>query len=113
MSDALPITPPEIAKQSIEAAEAIAAHHRWEASCESQITPGKTGLLECTLKFSEVPLIETRFVVDPSHQPLCAGEAAQGPVAAAIGNAASKALGVRTRDLPLTRDRIVSLLMAN
>jgi nicotinate dehydrogenase subunit B len=65
------------------------------------------------VKFSEVPLIETRFVVDPAHPPLGAGEAAMGPVAAAIGNAASKALGVRMRDLPLTRDRLVSLLMAN
>jgi nicotinate dehydrogenase subunit B len=65
------------------------------------------------LKFSEMPLIETRFVVDPAHQPLGAGEAAQGPVAAAIGNAASRALGVRTRDLPLTRDRLISLLMVN
>jgi nicotinate dehydrogenase subunit B len=65
------------------------------------------------LRFSEIPLIETRFVVDPAHQPLGAGEAAQGPVAAAIGNAASKALGVRMRDLPLTRDRLISLLMVN
>jgi nicotinate dehydrogenase subunit B len=62
------------------------------------------------LKFSEVPLIETRFVVDAAHRPLGAGEAAQGPVAAAIGNAASRALGVRMRDLPLTRDRLVNLL---
>jgi CO/xanthine dehydrogenase Mo-binding subunit len=65
------------------------------------------------LKFSEVPRIETRFVVDPAHRPLGAGEAAQGPVAAAIGNAASRALGVRMRDLPLTRDRLVSLLTTN
>jgi nicotinate dehydrogenase subunit B len=65
------------------------------------------------LKFAEVPLIETRFVVDPAHRPLGAGEAAQGPVAAAIGNAASRALGVRMRDLPLTRDRLVNLLTTN
>jgi CO/xanthine dehydrogenase Mo-binding subunit len=65
------------------------------------------------LKFSEVPLIETRFIMDPAHRPLGAGEAAQGPVAAAIGNAASRALGVRMRDLPLTRDRLVNLLMTN
>jgi nicotinate dehydrogenase subunit B len=62
------------------------------------------------LKFSEIPVIETRFVVDPANEPLGTGEAAQGPVAAAIGNAASRALGVRMRDLPLTRDRLVSLL---
>jgi nicotinate dehydrogenase subunit B len=36
---------------------------------------------------------------------------AQGQVTAAIGNAASRALGVRLRDLPLTRDRLVSLLL--
>jgi nicotinate dehydrogenase subunit B len=34
-------------------------------------------------------------------------------VAAAIGNAASKALGVRMRDLPLTRDRLINLLMVS
>jgi nicotinate dehydrogenase subunit B len=62
------------------------------------------------LKFSEIPVIETRFVIDPANEPLGTGEAAQGPVAAAIGNAASRALGVRMRDLPLTRDRLVSLL---
>ncbi|HSX73770.1 MAG TPA: xanthine dehydrogenase family protein molybdopterin-binding subunit, partial [Shinella sp.] len=39
------------------------------------------------------------------------GEAAQGPVAAAIGNAVSRALGLRMRDLPLTRDRLVDALM--
>jgi CO/xanthine dehydrogenase Mo-binding subunit len=65
------------------------------------------------LKFSEVPRIETHFIADPAHRPLGAGEAAQGPVAAAIGNAASRALGVRMRDLPLTRDRLVSLLTMN
>lgn len=63
------------------------------------------------LRFSEVPDIETRFLVDPSHPPLGTGEAAQGPVAAAIGNAASRALGLRMRDMPLTRERLVELAM--
>ncbi|MEW9613596.1 molybdopterin cofactor-binding domain-containing protein [Shinella sp. S4-D37] len=63
------------------------------------------------LKFSELPEIETRFVIDPARPPLGAGEAAQGPVAAAIGNAVSRALGLRMRDLPLTRDRLVAVLM--
>ena len=63
------------------------------------------------LKFSELPEIETRFVIDPARPPLGAGEAAQGPVAAAIGNAVSRALGLRMRDLPLTRDRLVDALM--
>ena len=63
------------------------------------------------LKFSEIPEIETRFIVDPTRPPLGAGEASQGPVAAAIGNAASRALGLRMRDLPLTRERLVEALM--
>lgn len=63
------------------------------------------------LHFSEVPEVETRFIVDTNQPPLGAGEAAQGPVAAAIGNAASKAVGARMRDMPLTRDRIIQVLM--
>lgn len=63
------------------------------------------------LRFSEIPRIETRFIIDASQPPLGAGEAAQGPVAAAIGNAASRALGARMRDLPFTRERLVQILM--
>jgi CO/xanthine dehydrogenase Mo-binding subunit len=33
-------------------------------------------------------------------------------MAAAIGNAVSRALGIRVRDLPLTRERIMALLLA-
>lgn len=64
------------------------------------------------LKFSEIPPITTKFIVDPTQPPLGAGEAAQGPVSAAIGNAASRALGVRMRHLPFTRDRLIESLMA-
>ncbi len=59
------------------------------------------------LRFSEVPEIETRFIESPGAAPLGAGEAAQGPVAAAIGNAVARALGARVRDLPLTRAQIL------
>jgi CO/xanthine dehydrogenase Mo-binding subunit len=62
------------------------------------------------LTFTEVPVIETRFIVDPSQPSLGTGEASQGPVAAAICNAASRALGVRLRNLPMTRDRLLDLL---
>ena len=49
-------------------------------------------------------------VVD-SHEPsLGAGEAALGPTAAAIANALADALGVRVRELPLTRERIVAAM---
>jgi CO/xanthine dehydrogenase Mo-binding subunit len=36
-----------------------------------------------------------------------AGEVAQGPVAAAIGNALAQAVGVRVRDLPLDREQVI------
>ncbi len=39
---------------------------------------------------------------------MSAGEAAQGPNAAAIANAVFDALGVRARDLPITPERIVA-----
>jgi CO/xanthine dehydrogenase Mo-binding subunit len=35
---------------------------------------------------------------------------AQGPVAAAIGNAVADAVGVRVRDLPLTAEAVVAAL---
>jgi len=39
------------------------------------------------------------------------GEVAQGPTAAAIGNAVARALNARIRDLPLTRERIAEVLL--
>jgi CO/xanthine dehydrogenase Mo-binding subunit len=38
------------------------------------------------------------------------GEAAQGPTAAAIGNALYDALGVRVRTLPLTEQQILAAM---
>jgi CO/xanthine dehydrogenase Mo-binding subunit len=64
------------------------------------------------LRFSEVPEIEVRLVGNAADPPLGAGEAAQGPTAAAIGNAVARALGVRIRDLPLTRERIMAAMLA-
>ena len=43
----------------------------------------------------------------PDHPSVGAGEAAQGPTAAAIANALAAALGVRVRDLPLTSEAMV------
>ena len=63
------------------------------------------------LRFSEAPEIETAFIVDENEPPLGTGEAAQGPVSAAIANAASQALGMRLRDLPLSRDRLIARMM--
>jgi len=64
------------------------------------------------LRFSEVPEIAIELVGSDSELPLGVGEATAGPTAAAIGNAASRALGTRLRDLPLTRERIMTKLLA-
>jgi CO/xanthine dehydrogenase Mo-binding subunit len=63
------------------------------------------------LRFSEVPEIEISFVAAPHEPPLGLGEVAMGPTAGAIGNAVARALGVRLRDLPLTRERIMATLL--
>jgi nicotinate dehydrogenase subunit B len=42
----------------------------------------------------------------PGEPWLGAGEASQGPTAAAIANAIFDATGLRVRDLPLTPDRL-------
>jgi len=65
------------------------------------------------LNFSETPTIDT-VVVEPEGAPaLGAGEGATGPIAAAIANAISHALGVRVRDLPLTPERIATAINAS
>ncbi|MGO4126910.1 molybdopterin cofactor-binding domain-containing protein [Inquilinus sp. YAF38] len=104
---------PEGARNQIEggAIQAISWTLKEEVRIDNDRVPSLDWLSYPILKFSEVPSIETRFMVDSAHPSLGTGEAAQGPVAAAIGNAASRALGIRVRDLPLTRDRLVSVLM--
>ncbi len=63
------------------------------------------------LKFSEVPEIDIAIIDSKDEDPLGVGEVSAGPTAAAIGNALSHALGVRIRDLPLTRERIMASLL--
>jgi nicotinate dehydrogenase subunit B len=58
------------------------------------------------LTFPEVPEIQVSVLDRPEERSLGAGEAAQGPVAGAIGNAILHATGLRLRDLPLTPERI-------
>lgn len=58
------------------------------------------------LRFPAAPRVDVHLV-ESEGQPLGAGEAAQGPTAAAIANALYAALGVRVRDLPLTPENIV------
>ena len=63
------------------------------------------------LKFSEVPEIFTHIVHAPNDPTLGMGECTFGPTAAAIGNAVKHALGVRIRDMPLTRERIAAAIL--
>ena len=63
------------------------------------------------LTFPEAPLVEVHLINRPDEAPLGAGEIAAGPVPAAIANALHHALGVRIRNLPLTRERIAAALI--
>ena len=65
------------------------------------------------LRFTEVPQVEVAIVAAPGHPETGAGEVAQGPVAAAIGNALADAVGVRVRDLPLTREQVARAIEAS
>jgi len=62
------------------------------------------------LRFSEVPEMQVEFVEANGNPALGVGECTVGPTAAAIGNAVNHALGVRMRDMPLTRERILAAL---
>ncbi len=62
------------------------------------------------LKFSEAPVVEVELIDRPELPAVGAGEAAQGPTAAAIANAVAHALGLRMRDLPLTHERIAAAI---
>jgi CO/xanthine dehydrogenase Mo-binding subunit len=64
------------------------------------------------LRFSEVPEVEVELIQRAEMDPLGAGEAAHGPVTAAIANAVFDALGVRVRHLPITRDSLIAAMEA-
>jgi CO/xanthine dehydrogenase Mo-binding subunit len=63
------------------------------------------------LRFSEVPEIDVELVDGAGNPSLGVGECTVGPTAAAIGNAVNHALGMRIRDMPLTRERIMAALL--
>lgn len=58
------------------------------------------------LRFTEVPEVQTVLIDRPELPSLGAGEASQGPTAAAIANAVFAATGVRVRDLPVDAVRV-------
>jgi len=58
------------------------------------------------LTMPDVPRVETVLINRPNERSLGAGEAAQGPAAAAIANAFAAATGMRIRELPLMPERV-------
>jgi nicotinate dehydrogenase subunit B len=62
------------------------------------------------LTFEEIPQVEVTVINRPELPPLGAGEGTQGPTASAIANAVFNAIGARLRDLPFTRDKVISAL---
>jgi CO/xanthine dehydrogenase Mo-binding subunit len=62
------------------------------------------------LRFSEVPEVEVEVIQRSEVDPVGAGEAAHGPVTAAIANAVFDCLGVRVRNLPITRERLIAAM---
>lgn len=64
------------------------------------------------LRFSEAPEVEVVVVEERGRPALGAGEATMGPTSAAIANAIANASGLRLRDMPFTRERIVAAVGA-
>jgi CO/xanthine dehydrogenase Mo-binding subunit len=62
------------------------------------------------LRFSEVPRVDVELIQRSEIDPVGAGEAAHAPVTAAIANAVFDCLGVRVRDLPITRDSLLAAM---
>jgi nicotinate dehydrogenase subunit B len=58
------------------------------------------------LRFTDVPEVTVHVMDAPGETEVGAGEVSMGPVAGAIGNAVADAVGVRVRDLPLTREHV-------
>ncbi len=62
------------------------------------------------LKFKQTPKIQVELIDRPDEPFLGVGEAAHGPTAAAISNALFSAMNIRIKQLPITRERIISSL---
>ncbi|HEX2942384.1 MAG TPA: molybdopterin cofactor-binding domain-containing protein [Rhodopila sp.] len=91
--------------------------HAASMTLKEQVTFGPEGISSLNwdaypiMRFSEVPEIDTVIIHNPDQPTLGMGECTFGPTAAAIGNAVAHALGVRIRDMPLTRERIAAALV--
>jgi CO/xanthine dehydrogenase Mo-binding subunit len=85
-------------------------------ACKEQVRFDRYGVTSDTwetypiLRFSEVPAVDAVLRPGDGNPSLGVGEAAQGPVVAAIGNALFAALGVRVRTLPFSPDNITAAM---
>ena len=62
-------------------------------------------------RFRDVPAsVEVHVLNRPGEPFLGAGEASQGPAAAALANAIADATGARLRDMPLSAERVKSAI---
>jgi nicotinate dehydrogenase subunit B len=59
------------------------------------------------LTFAETPETNVEIIADPDFPSTGVGEVSLGPTAGAIANAVANAFGVRVRELPLTRERLM------
>jgi CO/xanthine dehydrogenase Mo-binding subunit len=59
------------------------------------------------LSFAETPETNLEIIAAPELPSTGVGEVSLGPTAGAIANAVANALGLRVRDLPLTRERLM------
>jgi CO/xanthine dehydrogenase Mo-binding subunit len=65
------------------------------------------------LRFASAPeSVDVHLIPRPGQPFLGAGEAAQGPAAAALANAVAHASGKRLRDIPFTQERVRAALQA-
>jgi CO/xanthine dehydrogenase Mo-binding subunit len=59
------------------------------------------------LTFAETPETNVEIIADPDFPSTGVGEVSLGPTAGAIANAVASAFGMRIRELPLTRERLM------
>jgi CO/xanthine dehydrogenase Mo-binding subunit/aerobic-type carbon monoxide dehydrogenase small subunit (CoxS/CutS family) len=62
------------------------------------------------LHFTEAPVIQTVLLNRPELPFLGSGEASQNPTPAAIANAVYDAVGIRLREIPFTKERVLGAL---